>query len=166
MIINGKISYQELEQLVFLLKSRIINSYIKKIYHYDNLWLFKFNHFSFVFEPGVAIWPGKFIEREKIIHSVGVKIRKEIGDTKVIDFNIIDNDRTIVLKLKNNFKIILELFAKGNLILLNENNTIVVLTRIYGDFSHGKIYPLDESDLKNFNNDYKLLLFNLNENNL
>ena len=48
------------------------------------MWLFKFNHYSFVFEPGVSIWPGYFSQREKILHSVCIKLRKEIGDQKLL----------------------------------------------------------------------------------
>ena len=56
MLVNGKISYSELEQLVFQIKGKVENSYLKKIFHYEGLWLFKFNHFQFVFEPGLNIW--------------------------------------------------------------------------------------------------------------
>ena len=64
MLVNGKMSYKEIEQLVFILKEKVVNSYLKNIYHYNGLWMFKFNHFSFVYEPGMAIWPGEFAERE------------------------------------------------------------------------------------------------------
>jgi predicted ribosome quality control (RQC) complex YloA/Tae2 family protein len=141
MLENGKISYLELEQLIFSLKDIIVGSYFKKIYHYNGLWLFKFNHYSFIYEPGVAIWPGIFIEREKSLHSVCIKIRKEIGDQKVLSIDIIEDDRTIVLSFKSH-KLVLELYAKGNMILLNETNNIVVLTRVHCECSHNTIYTL------------------------
>ena len=155
MIINGKISYKELEQLSYIFHEKLINSYLKKIYHYENLWLFKFNHFSFVLEPGVSIWPGSFQKREKILHSVCTKIRKEVGDNKIINFNLIENDRTIIMEFKNNYKIVIELFAKGNLILLDDNDKILVLTRIYNKCTHGEKYIFDTNNFKNFEN-YKL----------
>ena len=151
MHINGKISYDELEQLIFCIKNKIINSYLKKIYHYEGKWLFKFNHYSFIFEPGVSIWPGAFSEREKNLHSVCIKLRKEIGDKKILDINIADNDRTIVLEFKD-FKLLFEIYSKGNIILLDELNKIVVLTRIYSECSHGKIYNIP--NLKIYNIDY------------
>lgn len=152
MLINGKISFNELEQLVFLIKEKVENSYLKNIYHYEGLWLFKFNHFEFVFEPGLNIWPGSFSEREKNLHSLSIKIRKEIRDQKILSFDIVDNDRTIVIQFKNH-KLVLELYAKGNLILLNNENKIIVLTRIYPECSHGKIYTIKE--FKNYD-DYQI----------
>ena len=143
MLINGKMNYIEIEQLVYQIREKVIGSYLKKIYHHNGKWLFKFNHFSFVFEPGSAIWPGTFEERETKLHSLSIKIRKEIGDHKVVSFDIVNNDRTVVLQTPNN-KVILELYAKGNLILTNSNNEIIVLTRIYPECSHGKIYSLKE----------------------
>ena len=41
MKINGKISYDELSQLVYTIKNKIVNTYFKKIYHYKNFWLLK-----------------------------------------------------------------------------------------------------------------------------
>lgn len=143
MLVNGKISYKELEQLVFHVKEKVVNSYLKKIYHFEGLWLLKFNHFQLVFEPGVSIWAGEFKERETNLHSLSIKIRKEIGDQKILSFDIVDNDRTIVIQFKNH-KLVLELYAKGNLILLDNENKIIVLTRIYPECSHGKIYNIKE----------------------
>ena len=143
MLQNGKISYIELEQLTYILKNIVVGSYLKKIYHYNGLWLFKFNHYSFIYEPGVAIWPGIFLERETILHSVCVKARKEIGDQKVLSIDILENDRTIVLSF-NRRKLVLELYAKGNMILLNEEDRVIVLTRIYPECSHNSLYPLKQ----------------------
>ena len=98
MRINGKISYNELEQLILILKEKLEGSYLKKIYHYDGLWLFKFNHDSFIYDPGNCIWIGNFTEREdgKNLHSICKKLRKEIGDRKLLSLNIFDNDRTSI----------------------------------------------------------------------
>jgi predicted ribosome quality control (RQC) complex YloA/Tae2 family protein len=151
MLIDGKMSYNELEQMVFQIKEKVINSYLKNIYHYEGLWVFKFNHFSFVFVPGLAIWIGDFVERETKLHSISIKIRKEIRDHKVIGFDLVDNDRTVVLQFHNH-KVILELYAKGNLILLNNENNIIVLTRIYPNCSHGKEYVI--KDYKQYGEDF------------
>ena len=143
MLINGKMNYIEIEQLVYHIKEHIVGAYLKNIYHYDGRWLLKFNHFSFVYEPGIAVWPGTFVERETQLHSLSVKIRKEIRDHKVISFDIVEDDRTIVLQTPNH-KIIFELYAKGNLILTDKLNSIIVLTRIYPECSHGKTYMLKD----------------------
>lgn len=163
MHINGKISYIELEQLVYIFKNEITNSYLKKIYHYNGLWLFKFNHFSFVFEPGVSIWPGYFIEREKKLHSVSIKLRKEIGDKKLIGVDIVENDRTIVLQFRE-YKLILELYSKGNMILLDNDNNIIILTRIHSDCIHGKTYSI--SNYKIFDLDYSIKKYKWNIENI
>ena len=155
MLVNGKISYFELEQLVYLVKQKVENSYLKKIYHYEGLWLFKFNHFYFVFEPGINIWIGEFKERESNLHSLSIKIRKEIGDQKILSFDLVENDKTIVIQFKNH-KLVLELYAKGNLILLNNENKVIVLTRIYSECSHGKLYNIKE--FKDYT-DYKVLKY-------
>ena len=155
MLVNGKISYFELEQLVYLVKQKVENSYLKKIYHYEGLWLFKFNHFYFVFEPGINIWIGEFKERESNLHSLSIKIRKEIGDQKILSFDLVENDKTIVIQFKNH-KLVLELYAKGNLILLNNENKVIVLTRIYSECSHGKLYNIKE--FKDYT-DYEVLKY-------
>ena len=141
MLINGKMSYNEIEQSVFLMKDKIVGSYLKKVFHYKGMWLFKFNHFSFVFEPQAGIWPGTFTERETNLHSISVKIRKDVGDHKITGFDLVAEDRTIIIQFYN-YKIILELYAKGNIILTDIENKIIVLTRIYTECSHGNIYNI------------------------
>ena len=98
MLINGKMSYNEIEQSVFLMKDKIVGSYLKKVFHYKGMWLFKFNHFSFVFEPQAGIWPGTFTERETNLHSISVKIRKDVGDHKITGFDLVAEDRTIIIQ--------------------------------------------------------------------
>lgn len=150
MLVNGKMNYNELEQIIYHLRTEVVNTFLKNIYHYEGRWLFKFNKVSFVFEPGIGIWPCSFNEREINIHSVVTKIRKEIKDHKVVSIDIINNDRTVVLETYNH-KIVLELYAKGNLILLDKNNIIIVLTRIYPECSHGKEYEIKKyNDFTNF----------------
>ena len=36
MKINGKISYKELENLVYIVKKKLENQFLKKIYHYKS----------------------------------------------------------------------------------------------------------------------------------
>ena len=130
MKLNGKISYSELEQLVIILKKELENSYLKKIYHYEGLWLFKFNHCSFVYDPGVTFWIGTFSEREdgKNLHSICKKLRKELSDRKLQSINIVKNDRTVVLSFYD-YKLVFELYSQGNMILLDNNNIIVKVHR-------------------------------------
>ena len=163
MRINSNISYNELEQLIKVLKDKLEGSFLKKIYHYNGLWLFKFNHESFIYDPGNTLWIGSFSEREdgKNLHSISKKLRKEIGDQKLLSLNIFNNDRTIVLEFYKN-KLVFEMYAQGNMILLNKDNKIIKVQReikkkkddsnsYYRE--HGMEYSIEE--FKDFNN-YKL----------
>lgn len=143
MKLDGKIKYEEILLLINEWKDIIIGNYMKNIYHYEGLWMFKFNKFNFVFEPGISIWPGSFDPREKNIHSICIKLRKEIVDKKIINFNVNQNDRTIIFEFSNKKFLILEIFAKGNLILCDENKKIIVLTRPNSFTIHGNIYNIN-----------------------
>lgn len=154
MHINGKISYKELEQTIFILKKKLVGSYLKNVYHFDGQWMFKFNHMSFVYDHGNCIWMGKFKERETQLHSISIKLRKEIRDKKLVNIDIVDDDRTIVLEFKNHL-LVFEVYAKGNIILLNkEDHKIIVLTRLYPNCYHHMKYKLNE--FKQYGEDYKL----------
>ena len=96
MRINGKVSYFELEQLIFIFKNSLVNSYLKKIYHYNKLFMFKFNHISFVYDRNY-LWTGGFSEREdgRKLHSLSTKLRKEICDKRLLSIDIFDNNDNI-----------------------------------------------------------------------
>lgn len=153
MKLDGKIKYEEILHLLHELKKIIIGNYIKNIYHYEGLWMFKFNKFNFVFEPGISIWPGTFEPREKNIHSICIKLRKEIVDKKIKNFLVNQNDRTIIFEFFNGKFLCLEIFAKGNLILCDENKKIIVLTRPNSFTIHGNIYNIN-LNLENVENKY------------
>jgi predicted ribosome quality control (RQC) complex YloA/Tae2 family protein len=109
------------------------------VYHFENKWLFKFNKISLVFDPKNKIFIGEFDEREKNIHSVCRKLRLTLNDKKVLSVGILNKDRTVVFEFQNNY-LILENYAKGNIVLTDKEHTIIVLTRIYGNISHGNKY--------------------------
>jgi hypothetical protein len=142
---NTRLSYEELAALVNELRPLLIGSFLKKIYHYNDSWMLKFNNLSLVYEPNTSIWVGEFAEREKDIHSVCQKLRKEIGDRKVMDLFIIKKDRTVVFNFRD-FHIGLECYNKGNLILTDNENKIIVLTRIYGDIRHNFKFQCNQSE--------------------
>ena len=164
MRLNSKISYKELEQLIFVLKTKIVDTFLKNIYYYDGLWLFKFNHDSFILDPGNTLWIGSFLEREdgRNLHSICKKLRKEIRDRKLLNIDIFNNDRTVVLEFRD-YKLILELYAQGNMILLNKDNKITKVQREIKKKKndnnsyireHGMIYDMKE--YKNYDN-YELI---------
>ena len=165
MRINGKVSYFELEQLVFIFKNSLVNSYLKKIYHYNKLFMFKFNHISFVYDRNY-LWTGTFSEREdgRKLHSLCTKLRKEIGDKRLLSIDIFDNnDKTVILKF-NERKLIFEFYDQGNIILLNNDNKILKVFREIKKKNestyvreHGMLYPM--KDFKVYDDNYKIVKF-------
>jgi predicted ribosome quality control (RQC) complex YloA/Tae2 family protein len=139
MKLDGKINYDELSGIIYNMKELIIGTFLKKVYHYEGLWLFKFNKFQFVYDNGISLWPGNFIEREKNIHSICVKLRHDLLDKKVTDIYIKNQDRTLIIKFYDYF-LIFEFFAKGNLILCDKNSKILVLTRPNEHSTHNETY--------------------------
>ena len=158
MRIDSRISYNELEQLIFVLKDKLKNTWLKNIYHYDGLWELKFNYVSIIYDSGKSLWIGKFKEREdgRNLHSISKKLRKELRGKKLSSINIINNDRTVVLEFKD-YKLILELYLQGNMILLDKDNIIIKVHREIkknGNNSyireHGMTYNIGE--YKNYEN--------------
>lgn len=140
MKIGNRLSYLELETLCFSLKNKV--EYLKNIYHYNGKWLFRFNKVDFTFENG-NINIGIFEEREKNIHSVCQKLRQTVVGKKILSVDIVKNDRTLIFEFVEYF-VVIELFAKGNIILLDKNQNIIVLTRIHKNIRHGNKYEWNE----------------------
>ena len=138
---GSRLSYRELEDFIFSLKEKVEGHFLKNIYHFEGKWLFKFNKVSFIFD-GQTIWNGSFPEREnKNLHSISIKLRKEIGDRKVLSINLLEGDRIVCLEFES-YYLLLECYAKGNLLLLEkESKKIIILTRIYENYRHHQIYP-------------------------
>ena len=152
MKLNGRMSFTELHVLVAEIRDTIIGKFLKKVYHFENKWLFKFNNISLVFEPGYNVWVGEFQEREKDIDSICNKIRKEILDHKIVDMGIYAEGRTMYIQFYNHF-LFFELFAAGNLILTDLNRNIMVLKRQYKEITHKNVYefnPLLSYELQNY----------------
>ena len=149
-----RLSYEELGEFIFSLKPKVEGSFLKNIYHYEGKWLFKFQNISFIYD-GQTIWNGYFQEREnKNLHSISIKLRKEIGDRKVLSINLLEGDRIICLEFES-YYLIIECYAKGNLLLLEKDtNKIIILTRIYENYRHNEIYP--SFSFKEFPSDFSL----------
>jgi predicted ribosome quality control (RQC) complex YloA/Tae2 family protein len=137
-----RIRYEELEQFVFQFKKEIEGTFLKNVYHYEGRWLFKFTNIEFVYDYS-SLWIGSFQEREdKNLHSICIKLRKELGQKKCFHVDLLENDRVVCFDF-GTYCIVLEFYAKGNLLLLEkETNKIIVLTRCYEDFRNNCIYPI------------------------
>lgn len=140
MKLDGRLSYDELVQLTKEIRPVLLGNYLKNIYHWDGLWMFKFNTFRFVYEPGICLWPGDFEPREQSIHSIGIKLRREIIDKKIISCNVNQGDRSVLIGFSNGLTLCLEFFAKGNVVLCDCEYRIIVLTRPNPFARHGDVY--------------------------
>lgn len=149
-----RIRYNELEQFVFQFKKEISGTFLKNIYHYEGKWLFKFSTLEFVYDYS-SLWMGSFQEREnKNLHSICIKLRKELGQKKCFHVNLLENDRVVCFDF-GEYSFLLEFYAKGNLLLIeNSTNKIVVLTRCYENFRNNCVYPM--KSFVNFSPDYSL----------
>lgn len=139
---GSRLSYDELRELVCVSGGMIENNFLKNIYHYRGHWMFKFRDISIIFD-GLTCWVGEFQEREdRNLHSICIKLRKEIGDRKCLGFKIVEGNRVVIMEFEE-YYVCIECFAKGNLILVEkETKRIKILTRIYGDIRHGMVYNI------------------------
>lgn len=137
-----RVRYEELEQVVFQLKQNIPGTFLKNVYHFEGKWLFKFSNLEFVYDFS-SLYLGSFQEREdKNLHSICIKLRKELGQKKCFHVDLLENDRVVCFDF-GNFSILLEFYAKGNLILIeSDTKKIHVLTRCYENFRNHCIYPM------------------------
>lgn len=137
-----RIRYEELEQIVFQLKQKIPGTFLKNVYHYEGKWLFKFSNLEFVYDFS-SLYLGTFQEREdKNLHSICIKLRKELGQKKCFHIDLLQDDRVVCFDF-GTFRVLLEFYAKGNLIVVeSQTNKINVLTRCYENFRNHYIYPM------------------------
>ena len=139
---GSRISFNELKQVVFQLKKNVPQTFLKNVYHYERKWLFKFSTIHFVFDFQ-SIWFGEFLEREnKNLHSISIKLRKELGQMKCFHVDLLENDRTICFDF-GKYWLLLEMYAKGNILLIeSDTKKIVVLTRCFENFRNNVEYPM------------------------
>ena len=137
-----RVRYEELEQIVFQLKQNITGTFLKNVYHFEGKWLFKFSKLEFVYDFS-SLYLGSFQEREdKNLHSICIKLRKELGQKKCFHVDLLENDRVVCFDF-GSFSLLLEFYAKGNLILIeSDTKKIHVLTRCYENFRNHCIYPM------------------------
>ena len=147
-----RIRYDELEQCVFQFKKHIAGTFLKNVYHFEGKWLFKFSNMEFVYDYS-SLWMGNFKEREnKNLHSVCIKLRKELAQKKCFEVDLLENDRVICFDF-GQYSILLEFYAKGNLLFIDsKTREIIVLTRCYGNFRNHCIYPT--KSFVNFSKEY------------
>ena len=120
------------------------NSYrLNNIYDVDNkTFLLKFDDFKNKRKCFIMIKSGRYLyhiynppqERRRLPSSFCMKLRKHIKNKRLQEFKMIKSDRVILLKFgteEHTFKLIIELFSYGNIILCDKNDIILSLLRTH-----------------------------------
>ena len=120
------------------------NSYrLNNIYDIDNkTFLLKFDDFNNKRKCFIMIKSGQYLyhiynppkERRRLPSSFCMKLRKHIKNKRLQEFKMIKSDRVILLKFgteEHTFKLIIELFSYGNIILCDKNDIILSLLRTH-----------------------------------
>jgi predicted ribosome quality control (RQC) complex YloA/Tae2 family protein len=145
------------------------NSYrVNNIYDIDNkTFLIKFDDFENKRKCFIIIKSGQYLyhiynppqERRKLPSSFCMKLRKHIKNKRLQSIEMLKSDRVIQLKFgtdEHQYKLIIELFSFGNIILCNKDNIMLTLLRTHVYENDNKIlvnhqYPIEQLN-NNFNN--------------
>ncbi|MFW9852573.1 MAG: NFACT family protein, partial [Candidatus Thorarchaeota archaeon] len=144
------LSSLDIAALVAELRPMIVNSWINNIYSIGkNRVILRFRKttespFELVFELGKRFHVTKYFRKKPTTPNNKIlSLRKHIRDLPVKDFYQRDLDRVIVFEIsyKDGFyKLILELFGEGNIILVGPNNKII-LAYIYRRMRDRDVHP-------------------------
>lgn len=108
-------------------KEKIVGKRIDKFRKVrDNLYRIKIGESEYIIEPGVRFYPTKYIEKTEDKDNLCEKISKEIGNSKVNSIEQINEDRIIEITTAQG-ALILEMFGKGNIILVKEGKIVCAL---------------------------------------
>jgi len=126
---------------------QLINQYLNKAYYYGDRFRLKFNSHSFTFKPGVRANITYIIPPNPIPHAFVSVVKKYLHRKRVNEVYLKSKDRIIVFELGKDFKLILEMFGKGNIIVL-ENDIIIYALHYSNKIKLNQKY--DFSNLKDF----------------
>ncbi len=127
-----EITALELGLVIRELKGKVVGSYLKKFYDLGG------DSFRISFHSGSgnfvvycrllsALNETAFVEESGQATNFAVAVRKRIEDSKVIDFYQHASDRIAVMEVQGKgrrYRMVIEMFGKGNLIIIDENSTI------------------------------------------
>ena len=144
------LSSLDIAALVAELRPKIVNSWINNIYSIGkNRVILRFRKttespFEMIFELGKRFHMTKYFRKKPTAPNNKIlSLRKHIRDLPVKDFYQIKLDRVLVFEIsyKDGFyKLILELFGGGNIILVGPNNKII-LAYVYRRMRDRDIHP-------------------------
>ncbi len=166
----------DIKNLVLELKS-LEGGKIQKVYQNEtfelilDLYSKTLPRFFYLQLPSKILFKEKKVEMPKTPLSLAKRLRSHITNARIKNVEQINNDRIIkfFLEGKNqNYTLILELFSKGNIILLNKNEKIIVILKqeTFKDriLKPGKIYSPPKNRIE-IQQDIKITLKKLLEEN-
>lgn len=122
-----RLSVLDVRAIANELNAKLKNSYVQNFYSQDQRFLYlKTNKDILLIEPGVRINLCDSYETE--ISFFCKKLREKCRHTKITNIYQFGYDRIIVIDLLR-YKLVVEFFATGNVIILDENDIIVDLLR-------------------------------------
>ncbi len=133
-----EITALELGLVIKELRQKVVGSYLKKFYDLGNgAFRFSFHggegNFVLYCNPLTTINETDFVEESGAATNFAIAMRKRIEDSKVIDFYQHESDRIAVMVLQGKgakHRMIIEMFGKGNLILVDENDSIELCHKV------------------------------------
>ena len=117
--------------LVDFLRKNYIGAIFQKLKKHDNIYIFKF------YKKGIGTFilyistNGKFIISSKLLleqlsqDTFCQKCNKELKNSFISSIEQINEDRIVSIKFSNGKSLIIELFKKGNIILIDDDRTIM-----------------------------------------
>ena len=135
-----KMTAMDVRALVCLLRKQLKGLRVSNVYDVSGrLYLLKMTRGGvkqqLLIESGIRIHTTDFIKNEKTVPSgFSMKLRKHLRTKKLVSINQLGMDRVIDLQFGSEdfaCHIIVELYAQGNIILTDQNYTILSLLRSY-----------------------------------
>jgi|GEM_PF-4037114 len=117
--------------LINFLKNNYIGAIFQKVKREGNIYIFKFYKKGMGTSIFYVSTDGKFIISSKTIleqpnqDMFCQKCNKELKNSFISSVEQINEDRILSIKFSNNKKLIIELFKKGNIILVDQDETII-----------------------------------------
>lgn len=120
------VSYLDLKMIVEHIKSQIINKRIKKIYNKGNIFIFRIDgKILGILLPEYIVLTEAKINIPFELTNIAQFLRKRLINKKITDIGLINSDRIIKIILED-YVLYIELFSKGNLILCDKDNKILI----------------------------------------
>lgn len=127
-----EITALELGLVIKELKDKVVGSYLKKFYDLGGdsfRFSFHTSEGNFVIFCNLLLTLNEttFVEESGAATNFAVAVRKRVEDSKVIDFYQHESDRIAIMEIQGRgirHKIIMEMFGRGNLIVVDEGNTV------------------------------------------